>query len=308
MPKVSVIVPVHNTAEYLDRCLKSILDQTLSDIEIILVENASTDNSLEICNRYALQDARITVLSIDVGDLSTARNHGVKHAHAEYVAFVDSDDYISPDMYESMWGFAVEHDLDLVYSNHEYVYDDKPPKSHYPNTGVFKMMTPKELLIMNFSHRVPICSCTMICRRRHFKNMHFPPFRFFEDRAFTYLLIHASRNVGYIDKAYYHYYQRKGSIVRSMAWDKFYDFASAEKERLEFIQRSGIFSEREKKDVARKVAETFIRKLRHVHMEAETIEHKMKARELNLALELIPEGCSLPMKARIYRKLIDIFY
>ena len=92
MTKVSVIIPVHNTSKYIDKCLKTVLNQTLSDIEIILVENASTDNSLAICQEYAKQDSRIKIMHLDVGDLSYARNKGVAIATGEYVAFLDSDD------------------------------------------------------------------------------------------------------------------------------------------------------------------------------------------------------------------------
>ena len=117
MPKVSVIVPVHNTASYLPSCVQSIAAQTLQDIEIILVENASTDNSLQVCRELALTDERISVLHIDEADLSTARNAGVKVAQGEYVGFVDSDDTILPEMYERMYALAKEHDLGLVDCN-----------------------------------------------------------------------------------------------------------------------------------------------------------------------------------------------
>ena len=89
MPKVSIIVPVHNTERYLQACVESLTAQTLADIEIILVENCSTDDSLALCHRIATTDDRIKVLSIDKADLSTARNEGVKVATGEYIAFVD---------------------------------------------------------------------------------------------------------------------------------------------------------------------------------------------------------------------------
>ena len=96
--KISVIVPVHNTSKYLKECVSSIQKQKLSEIEIILVENASTDNSLDLCRKIAQTDERIKVVHLDKGDLSTARNEGVKIASAEYVGFIDSDDTISDNM------------------------------------------------------------------------------------------------------------------------------------------------------------------------------------------------------------------
>lgn len=308
MSKVSVIVPVHNTEKYLDKCVQSIKAQTLKDIEIILVENASTDNSLAVCKALAEEDSRIKVIQTQIGDLSHARNFGVKWATSEYVAFVDSDDSIAPDMYESLYGLAAENDLDIVYANHVLVYDKKKPRYNYPETGVKKVLTPKELLMMNFAHKIPLHSGTMIVRKKFFDSMKFPEFTYFEDRAFTYLLINASKKVGYVDKAFYYYYQREGSIVHTMDWKKFYDFAAAERDRLAFIRKSPMFTDREKSIASRMAAVMFIRKLRHVHRKARTREQKRLSKELNLGMRLIPEECRLPIKTRLYRSLIKALY
>lgn len=308
MAKVSVIVPVHNMQDYLSKCVDSIRQQTLTDLEIILVENASTDDSLKKCQEYAEIDQRIKVVHLDIGDLSTARNRGVAMATSDYVAFLDSDDSIAPDMYETLYNFAIEHQLDLVYSNHVHVFDNKPPKYNYKETGESYVLTPKELLLMNFSHRVPLHSCTMIVKRKFFETMSFPEFKYFEDRAFTYLLIAASKRVGYIDKAFYYYYQRDGSIVHSMNWKKYYDFAYAEKERLEFICKSPLLTDEERRIAAKKVAETFLSKLRRTNGKAKTNEQKGLSRELVRSIHLIPKGCKLKMKSRFYRKLIKALY
>lgn len=308
MAKVSVIVPVHNMQDYLAKCVESIRNQTLSDIEIILVENASTDDSLKKCQEYAAVDPRIKVMHFDIGDLSTARNQGVKVATSDYVAFLDSDDSVSLDMYETLYTFAVVNELDLVCANHVLVYDNKPPRYNYKETGEAIVLTPKELLMMNFGHKVPLHSGTMIVKRKFFDTMQFPEFKFFEDRAFTYLLIAASERVGYVDKAFYYYYQREGSIVHSMNWKKYYDFAHAEKERLEFINASPLFTEEEKKRLSKIVAETFLSKLCRANKKAKTNEQKVKSRKLISAMSLIPKGCNLKLKSRFYRKLIKLMY
>ena len=95
MSIVSVIIPVHNTADYLRKCVESVRDQSLKDIEIILVDNLSTDDSPAMCDAYAKLDSRIKVLHLPVADLSTARNAGIKEATSEYIGFIDSDDHIS---------------------------------------------------------------------------------------------------------------------------------------------------------------------------------------------------------------------
>lgn len=102
MPKVSVIVPVYNAEKYLRECVDSILGQTLSDIELILVDDGSTDSSPAICDRYAEQDARVQVIHKPNGRAASARNAGLRAASGDYVAFVDSDDWVSPKMYEKM--------------------------------------------------------------------------------------------------------------------------------------------------------------------------------------------------------------
>ena len=118
MAKVSVIVPVHNTEQYLRACVASITAQTLKDIEIILVENASTDGSDELCHELAAADDRIKVLHVEMGDLSNARNEGVKAANGEFVAFVDSDDTIDASMYEDMYSLATNESVDIVFCDY----------------------------------------------------------------------------------------------------------------------------------------------------------------------------------------------
>lgn len=308
MPKVSVIIPVHNMYDYMDKCLDSVRQQTLEDIEIILVENASTDRSQEKCQEYAQKDPRIKFIHLDVGDLAHARNQGLMLATAEYVAFLDSDDYVARDMYEEHYTFAKEHNLDIVYSNHVKVYDDKPSRYSYKETGERKVMTPKEMLMLNLTHRIPVNSCTMIIRRKFFDTMHFPEFSYYEDRRLTYKLINESKKVGYIDKAYYHYYQRSGSIVHTPSWKNYYDFAFAEKRRLEFIDSSPLFTAEEKIHLSKIVAETFLSKLCRANQKAKTNEQKVKSRKLISAMSLIPKGCNLKLKSRIYRKLIKVMY
>lgn len=117
MPKVSVIVPVYQVEAYLDQCVKSILSQTLEDIEILLVNDASTDRSLEVARSYE-KDPRVRVLDKPHGGLGDTRNYGVSRAKGAYIAFVDSDDWIDPEMLEKVYGAAEEQEADLVLFNY----------------------------------------------------------------------------------------------------------------------------------------------------------------------------------------------
>lgn len=97
--KISIIVPIYNSSMHLDRCLKSIINQTYSNIEILLIDDGSTDNSLEICNQFAIKDKRIKVFHKENNGVSAARNDGIEYSTDDYIAFVDSDDYLESDMY-----------------------------------------------------------------------------------------------------------------------------------------------------------------------------------------------------------------
>ena len=114
MPKISIIVPIYNVEKYLDRCVRSLCNQTLQDIEIILVDDQSPDDCPRMCDEYAKQDSRIIVIHKKNGGLGYARNSGMKVATGEYVAFVDSDDYVDLDMFESMYNSAKKYDADFV--------------------------------------------------------------------------------------------------------------------------------------------------------------------------------------------------
>ena len=308
MSKLSVIVPVHNTEKYLEKCVESLTSQTLTDIEIILVENASKDGSLQKCHECAEKDSRISVLSFEIGDLSYARNRGVEAAKSEFVAFVDSDDTVNPNMYQDLYTFAVENNLDIVYSNYAHVYDDCM-KYAYPETGQKTVLTPKQLLELNFKHKVTSSACTMIARKSLFDTLHFPEGRFFEDRAFTFKLINEAKMTGYIDKAYYNYYQRAGSIFHMDTWKKMHDWLRADLARLEFIAHTDHFSLEKKALLAKKPTYTFFRQLRRMGAIAKTDQEKEVIRKLyHKGRHLVPKECKTSLKTKIRKFRIRTFY
>lgn len=111
---VSIIIPIYNSEKFLDKCITSVIEQSHKNIEVILVDDGSTDNSLNICNSYAKRDSRIKVISQQNEGVSAARNTGLLHAAGDYIGFVDSDDYISKDMYEKMIATGKKFDADIV--------------------------------------------------------------------------------------------------------------------------------------------------------------------------------------------------
>ena len=119
-PKISVVVPVYNAERFLDRCMKSIYDQTFRDYEIILVNDGSKDKSLDICRAYAEKDPRVKVIDKENGGAGSARNAGIEAARGDYIAFPDVDDWFESNMYEELYNLAISGDYDVVFSGANY--------------------------------------------------------------------------------------------------------------------------------------------------------------------------------------------
>ncbi len=135
IPKVSIIVPVYNVEKYLDRCLNSLINQTLKDIEIILVDDESPDNCPKLCDEYAEKDSRIKVIHKKNGGLGFARNSGLDVASGEYFAFVDSDDYVDLDFYERLYTAAKKGNYDLAQGGMSKKYGDKIDYKNHTYAG-----------------------------------------------------------------------------------------------------------------------------------------------------------------------------
>lgn len=121
LPKISIIVPVYNVENYVSKCIESIINQTYKDVEIIIVNDGSTDKSGDICDYYSKKDARIILIHQENQGLSMARNNALDIASGDYIGFVDSDDWIAPDMYGTLYNNAIEHDADISMCNFYYV-------------------------------------------------------------------------------------------------------------------------------------------------------------------------------------------
>ena len=127
--KISVIVPVYNVENYLEKCVESILKQTYTNLEILLVNDGSTDTSGELCDQLAQRDQRIRVIHKENGGLSDARNRGIEEASSDLIGFIDSDDYIDQDMYETLYRQMLESSADLSMCGHYDVYQPNFRKS-----------------------------------------------------------------------------------------------------------------------------------------------------------------------------------
>lgn len=234
-PKVSVIVPVHDTAPWLERCVESIRRQSLHDIEIILVENCSTDDSPALCDAYAAADDRIRALHLAQAGLSRARNAGLAVATAPYAGFIDSDDYIEPDMFRRLYDAAVGSGAQMAYCDLAYE-EEGAPQSVAPAAPV-TVHSPEEILCGLMLERISASACTKLFDRRLFDELKFPLDVWFEDHRVVHEWVARCRRIAHVEKVCYHYIQRDGSICHSFGPMKHYHFFLANSERFEFVLR-----------------------------------------------------------------------
>lgn len=220
--KVSIIVSCYNTDEYVAECIESIVSQTCLDIEIILINDGSTDNSLEIMRRYEASDDRIIIINQDNHGLGYSRNLGIDKSQGEYILFVDSDDFLEKDTIEGLYFNANSLDLDLLYYSGKIVNDAKDEK--YDSFNPYKRHTEFETQVFSgidyFISEYPdvITSSCMVLIKKDFilnNNIRFRSKYFHEDVAFNFCMMMDAERVSVCDKEYYCRRLRPGSIMRS---------------------------------------------------------------------------------------------
>lgn len=202
--KVSIIVPVYNVENYLPKCLDSLISQTLNDIEIIAVNDGATDSSPEILRRYAEQDSRIVVLDKPNGGLSDARNYGIPYATGDYIGFIDSDDFVDPEMYEVMSRKADETQADIVECNLHHTWEDHEDTEIGPHITDRKemLMTGRSVVWNKIYNREWLLSTGAL----------FPKGFIYEDVEFYSKIVPFINRIEYVEPAFCHYVQRSTSI------------------------------------------------------------------------------------------------
>ncbi|MFV0380343.1 MAG: glycosyltransferase family 2 protein [Anaerorhabdus sp.] len=230
---VSIVVPVYNVENYIDRCILSLLNQTYFNIEIILVNDGSTDNSAAKCHKYSLDDNRIKVIDKENGGLSDARNVGIQHASGDYLLFVDSDDYVASDMVEIMVDKITSENGDICVCDMEYHFDDG--RKSFSCGGKFSSCSINDnpsLIRINNS------ACNKLYKKYLFNDIVFPVNKVYEDLATIPKLLYLAKKVVKVDKALYFYYQRTGSIVH-VASKKIFDIYDAIDNCIKYVQSKG---------------------------------------------------------------------
>ena len=222
LPLISVVVPIYNIEDCLEKCVHSIIGQTYKHLEILLVDDGSTDHTGALCERLAETDDRIRVFHKPNGGSSSARNLGIREAKGDYIGFVDSDDFIEPDMYRQMVEYLLEHDLQMVQISRDEINEDgtkRPDVCRPPSDKIF--VDSKTFLEELLMHRGDCSFCTKLTAKELFAGWQFPEGVLNED---FYLLVHllpAIKGVGILPMQGYHVFYRLGSNTRKKAADDF---------------------------------------------------------------------------------------
>lgn len=210
---ISIIVPVYKVEEYLDKCIESIVNQTYTNLEIILVDDGSPDNCPEICDKWAERDNRIKVIHKSNGGLSDARNAGLAVASGEYIAFVDSDDYIEADLYEKLLSTIINTFSDISVCNLRYVYQNDSNSVSQENSDSITEYTAEEAMSALIDDRIRQVVWNKLYKLELIKDIMFDVGKYHEDEFWSYKAIGAANKIATIDYTGYNYLQRFGSIM-----------------------------------------------------------------------------------------------
>ena len=234
---ISVIVPVYNAEAYIERCIESILNQSYEYFELILVNDGSVDNSLEICKEFASKDNRIVVLDRPNGGASAARNMGLSIMRGKYIVFVDSDDYVSPSYLENLY-FAAKHgQYDIVQCNLERTKKLKKilKKVIYKQTDIKELTKEQALNERMYYVTIP----GKIYSSNIFKDFKFKEGIIYEDDASYYIFIDRAQKLGKLNETLYFYYMSENSVMRNNKKDKSDAFINIYEERIKYFKENG---------------------------------------------------------------------
>ncbi|MFV0249097.1 MAG: glycosyltransferase family 2 protein [Tenacibaculum sp.] len=218
---VSIVIPVYNVENYLEKCLISVLNQTFKNIEVIIINDGSTDNSLKICKKFEKEDSRIVLINQENKGLSEARNRGIEKAINPYITFIDSDDWVENCYIETLYNSLLSNNADIAVAELNIVYQKSKKKSKKKsktkqgkNDGKISVYNNFEALSELFiDNSIKNYACGKMYKTKLFKDIRYPKGVYFEDVFTTYKLFYESKKIVKIDKILMHYVQRINSIT-----------------------------------------------------------------------------------------------
>lgn len=243
---ISVIVPVYNVEKYLDKCINSIINQTYQNLEIILVDDGSTDNSGILCDAFCNKDGRVQVIHQKNGGLSSARNTGIDHSNGNYLTFVDSDDWIDPTMIERLYSRIKEDHSQISFCDFKYV-DEQGNISYDGHGKVNKVLDEYQFWQDVYTTKNTVCyivSWGKLIQRSVFENgIRFEEGKIHEDEFIIHRLLQ-NRKISFLSEHLYMYYQRNDSITRNASSKRHFNCAEA------LLIRTSYFIEKNKPEFA----------------------------------------------------------
>lgn len=240
MAKISIIVPVYNTEKFLEKCLNSLINQTLKDIEIICINDGSTDNSLQILEKFADKDKRIQIINQTNSGPSIARNIGIKKAVGEYIGFVDSDDWVDSNFFEQLYIKVKKHNADIGVAGIKRVRSYK---------WKYHIKLEKEKVINEINEKFQICDVPDKCYpvNKIYKlaelqklNINFEPNVYFEDRLFTAQVLINLKTLVTVPNTYYNYWTNPNSIVKTKSKKKSEDSKYTKEKLMKYLKENNV--------------------------------------------------------------------
>lgn len=239
-PLVSIIIPVYNVAAYLQRCIDSVLGQTYENIEILLIDDGSTDDSANICDEYAQKHTNVQAFHKKNGGLSDARNYGMKYATGKWLTFVDSDDVLSFEFVSTLVRFAREDELDIAVCNFCQFFEEDLHRLYRIRSSERKYVWDGEAgtKVLLYQKKFTTSAWGKLYKLDLFSNIFFPKGKLHEDVGTIYKVFERAQRIGYLDKKMYYYLQRSKSITHSGFSEKKMDYILQTREMIEYFENN----------------------------------------------------------------------
>ena len=314
--KLSVIIPVYNVEKYIDKCIESVLNQTIKDIQIILINDGSTDNSLEKCKKWADSYNNIQLINKKNGGQAEARNLGLNFASGEYIFFLDSDDYLPIDALETLYKTIIEKDYDLVcgvsisiFKNGEEIKSENPlNKERFEGSG-------KDLILKTKYRGIPPMVWLYMFKAKFLKenSIKFPEGLYHEDCEFMLKVMYKASKVRFIDKVTYYQFISENSTMRSVNAKKSKD-AKKKKKNIEKFTNEEVKEKKIKKAFNKYIAYLYAYSMHYAMQIGYNIELLFKNKEekkhilkgLNKCLKYIPLRIAIQTgNAEAYKKIYN---
>ena len=234
---ISVVVPIYNVEHYLRKCIDSICQQTYHNLEIILVDDGSTDSSGNLCDEFAANDPRIRVIHKSNGGLSDARNSGMEFASGEWWMFVDSDDYLALDTAETLLHSAIRNRCEIAVCNMVRIYEDGELESFYCPATESTIWADEQ----RFETLKQPSVCNKLFHAELFEGVRFPKRKYYEDTFIYHVLAYRASRIALTGLDGYYYLSRRESILGQPQFtDRYFDFIEAVHERATFLLNHGV--------------------------------------------------------------------